>query len=276
MKRVFTLFISLSIIIGCKKGGEIPKVEEPRSTLASITAKIIGASYKVVQVQGEITHDGGTPVTEYGVCYSTSSNPTILDNKIKGVLGNFITIENLPLGVKHYIRCYATNKNGTVYSPEISHTLVFTLGEEYGGGYVVKLDEKNLHGLIVSPIDLGSAKFDNVPNYYYSSSAFSISDGKTNTDKIMATYGSNGNAASKCRSYRGGGYSDWYLPAINQLREIYGNRLYFKSSMFANYYYWSSTEASYIGDAWCMGFHNGTYTTDFKDHPYMVRAVRDF
>jgi hypothetical protein len=277
MKRIFTLiFLVSTLITSCKKGKENPKTEEPKTTLPVITATITGAAYNVVQVKGTIVSNGGTPVTEQGLCYSTSANPTVSNTKIQGAEGISININNLPMGVAHYIRYYAINKNGIAYSAELTHTPVYRLAEEYGGGYIAKLDEKNLHGLIVSAEDLGVAKFDNVTSYYYSSSAFSASDGKTNTDKILATYGYNGNAASKCRAYRGGGYSDWYLPAINQLREMYGNKAYFKNGMFSNYYYWSSTEDSYIADAWCMGFHNGTYTTYVKDLQYMARAVRDF
>ena len=91
---VFLLF--LLAFLGCKKkGSEEPIKEEPKTTVPIITAKIVGGSYKLIQVKGDVDYDGGTPVTEYGVCYSTSSNPTVLNNKIKSTYNYANSLGNL-------------------------------------------------------------------------------------------------------------------------------------------------------------------------------------
>ena len=72
---------------------------------------------------GNITSDGGLQVTERGVCWSTSHNPTIYNNRtIDGSgIGNFTSnITGLTDGTTYYVRAYATNEMGTAYGEEKS------------------------------------------------------------------------------------------------------------------------------------------------------------
>jgi hypothetical protein len=76
---------------------------------------------------GNITLDGGSAVTARGVCWSTSSSPTILNSKtIDGSgTGSFTSsITGLAAGTLYYVRAYATNGIGTAYGNEISFTTV--------------------------------------------------------------------------------------------------------------------------------------------------------
>lgn len=72
------------------------------------------------KASAEITTDGGTPIQEYGVCYSaTVLSPTINDPK-KSVTGNttafVIELDGLTKGTTYHVRAYAKNKNGIAYS----------------------------------------------------------------------------------------------------------------------------------------------------------------
>ena len=72
---------------------------------------------------GNISNDGGSPVTARGVCWSTNQNPTISDNKTSNGTGtgNFTTdIVDLLPGVTYYLRAYATNDLGTSYGNQIT------------------------------------------------------------------------------------------------------------------------------------------------------------
>ncbi|MCR4827293.1 MAG: fibronectin type III domain-containing protein, partial [Bacteroidales bacterium] len=72
---------------------------------------------------GNVTDNGGSTVTERGVCWSTSPNPTLEDaHTVNGNgLGEFVSnLTNLSLGVTYYIRAYATNGAGTGYGEEVS------------------------------------------------------------------------------------------------------------------------------------------------------------
>lgn len=69
--------------------------------------------------------DGYTPLTARGVCWSTSSNPTIANSKtVDGTaIGNYnSSITGLVQMTTYYVRAYATNSVGTSYSDNISFT----------------------------------------------------------------------------------------------------------------------------------------------------------
>jgi hypothetical protein len=73
---------------------------------------------------GNITSDGGSPITARGVVYSDKPKPEIkLTTKTidgKGT-GSFTSnLSNLSSNTTYYARTYATNKNGTTYGPEIT------------------------------------------------------------------------------------------------------------------------------------------------------------
>jgi len=79
---------------------------------------------------GNITTDGGSPVTARGVCWSTSSNPTIADNKTsEGTgTGSFTSaITGLTPGTTYYFRAYATNSIGTAYGNQVTAITTATL-----------------------------------------------------------------------------------------------------------------------------------------------------
>ena len=71
---------------------------------------------------GNITSDGGSAITERGVCWSTASGPTIANSKTSDGPGSGTfasTITGLNEGVTYYVRAYATNNAGTAYGNEV-------------------------------------------------------------------------------------------------------------------------------------------------------------
>lgn len=75
---------------------------------------------------GNISNNGGTPVIASGICWGTSSNPTItLSTKTTNgtISGSFISnLSGLTHATKYYVRAYATNAVGTTYGNETSFT----------------------------------------------------------------------------------------------------------------------------------------------------------
>jgi uncharacterized protein (TIGR02145 family) len=74
---------------------------------------------------GNITSDGGAAVTVRGVCWNTSANPTVANNKTTdgATTGIFVSaIAGLTPGTTYYVRAYATNSAGTAYGNELTLT----------------------------------------------------------------------------------------------------------------------------------------------------------
>lgn len=74
---------------------------------------------------GTIVTNGNAPITQSGVCYSTSSNPNITNNQtIDGTTtGTYISkLTGLKPGTTYYVKAYATNLAGPGYGPETKFT----------------------------------------------------------------------------------------------------------------------------------------------------------
>ncbi len=138
-----------------------------------------------ISTGGNVTNDGGFPVTECGVVYSTLPYPT-LNNAEKVVGGSGVgyysaTITGVsPSEKTYYIRAYATNVNGTSYgdqvivTPEKSEYL--SLKTMSYGGYTYRI------------------KFMGELSWY------------------------DGNNA--CQNMVVGGYSDWFMPDKAEVQAI--------------------------------------------------------
>lgn len=72
---------------------------------------------------GNITSDGGSPITAKGVCWSTAQSPTIADTKTADGTGanSFSSaITGLTHNTTYYVRAYATNRIGTSYGNQLT------------------------------------------------------------------------------------------------------------------------------------------------------------
>ena len=76
---------------------------------------------------GEIVSNGGSAITQHGVCWDTSADPTTADSKTmegaKSVLGFFFSqLTSLSAGTLYHVRAYATNSTGTGYGTDVTFT----------------------------------------------------------------------------------------------------------------------------------------------------------
>jgi len=83
-------------------------------------------------------------------------------------------------------------------------------------------------------------------------------------------------AITEASNYKGGDFTNWYLPDIGELNLMYQN-LHRNGGLggFLGVTYWSSLEGS-TSSAWGLYFGNGTQTTYTKSSMARVRAVRAF
>lgn len=75
---------------------------------------------------GHLTYDGGGTITERGIAWGLSENPTTTDNKIADIstdTGTFVSdITGLDLSTTYHVRAYAINSAGTAYGDNVSFT----------------------------------------------------------------------------------------------------------------------------------------------------------
>jgi len=113
--------------VGTAYGGELSFTTSTVSIgLPTIsTTAITAITSTTASSGGNITGNGGSTVSISGVCWSTSSNPTIIDNNtVDGTnTGSFTSsITGLNPGTVYHVRAYATNSVGTAYGSELSFT----------------------------------------------------------------------------------------------------------------------------------------------------------
>ena len=94
-----------------------------------ITSAVSNITHNSATSGGNVTNDGGAPVTVRGVCWSTSQNPTISNSHTTNGsgTGSFISdITGLNPNTTYYLRAYATNFVGITYGNQL---LFITLNE---------------------------------------------------------------------------------------------------------------------------------------------------
>ncbi len=166
---------------------------------------------------------------------------------------------------------------GDYYNEDGKEGVVFKVWDDGRHGKIVSLDETK------APWD-SRVKWDSANGWSGGTRTYadSESNGKANTDKIMARSDSQYfDAFEWCRA-KG---SSWYLPARDELKQIYKNKDKLNSTLsqygtaIENNYYWSSTECvDYKPEfcAWLVDMCFGNALSFYKNYYYYVRAVSTF
>jgi uncharacterized protein (TIGR02145 family) len=96
--------------------GDIPVLSTTTTTSITSNSAISG---------GDATYDGNATVTARGVCWNTTGDPTITDNKTTdgSGTGSFTSkLTGLTPNTTYYVRAYATNSYGSGYGSLVSFT----------------------------------------------------------------------------------------------------------------------------------------------------------
>jgi len=101
------------------------------------TSEITNITHNTAISGGYIISDGGAPITARGVCWNTTGNPTIADNKTTDGTGtgNFSSSLTglIPETPYYYVRAYATNSEGTAYGEEKQFSIYGTFTDSRDG-----------------------------------------------------------------------------------------------------------------------------------------------
>ena len=153
------------------------------------------------------------------------------------------------------------------------------IGDTYQGGIVFYLDG-NGGGLIAAPSD--QATVNDFPDWDCAGSpilgadGLAVGTGAQNTIDIENGCTTSGTAADICSNLILGGFSDWFLPSIEELELMYLN--IGSGSNIGNFVstkYWSSSEIDDIY-AWNWEFMSGYQDYNSKSSNKYVRAIRAF
>jgi len=110
-----------------KEEAVITQPESPLPTLSTNTVTTITTTTAIAG--GRITNAGTPTYTERGVCYATTKNPTIANQKIaiKGAgTGNFTAnLTGLSTNTTYYVRAYVVHEEGLIYGEQVSFTTPF-------------------------------------------------------------------------------------------------------------------------------------------------------
>ena len=155
------------------------------------------------------------------------------------------------------------------------------IGDIFQGGVIFYLDG-NGGGLIAAPSDQTSAEWG-CNGTLITYTELGIGTGYQNTNAILfpswciSQSSPNSIAADICTNLTLGGYSDWFLPSLDELNEMYLNKSVIGG--FINGDYWSSSEDD-ATKAWRQDFGNGSTSgvvlAPSKNATLNVRAIRAF
>lgn len=103
-----------------------------------------------------------------------------------------------------------------------------------------------------------------------------VGTGSANTALIVAGCATSGISARICDELTLNGYSDWFLPSLDELAEMYTKLAADGLGNFANHTYWSSTQQS-ATQAYTIDFNNGNTNAHNKSQTNRhTRAMRRF
>ena len=193
------------------------------------TATQTGATTATVAYTAPASN-GGATITSYTATSSPAGGTGTLSQAGSGT----ISVTGLTQLTSYTFTVKATNSVGqsaasaasnSITTPEAPPTVI---GQAYGGGYYagqIGVSSVATHYLVVGPFSSTNASREWKRTPVLVPGATSVIDGPANTAAIVATGSgpSPFSAAWFCDNLTVGGYTDWYLPASNELEVCYYN-----------------------------------------------------
>ncbi|MEE9361232.1 MAG: hypothetical protein V3U92_01390, partial [Cellulophaga sp.] len=158
------------------------------------------------------------------------------------------------------------------------------IGDFRDGGIVFWVDPAdNTHGLVCAINDQSGSAVWGCAGTSVLVTNGGIGSGAANTAAILASCTTTGIAAHIAINYDGTVFSDWFLPSVSELNEMYLNRVIINAALIANggtafdaSFYWSSTEGNATSSYFQFLGNQNLQSLNLKSNTAAVRAVRAF
>lgn len=142
------------------------------------------------------------------------------------------------------------------------------------GGIVIYLNASGIHGIAAATVDLGSmipwgCYNTDIPGAQFSA----VGTGQSNTNAILASCTTAGIGAQLCNDFVHNGFSDWYMPSIDEVSLMYALRDSLPALGVGRF--WSSTQVN-ATQAQILDFTTGQILFMPPSSGRYVRAVRSF
>lgn len=261
--------------------------------LPTITNSVASVTSNSATFSGNISNANNSQITERGFVYSTTPNPTVLNNKI--VVGNGIGSFSFAIdysyrfsriltsGTNYYMRAYAITENQIVlYGNQISFSTLPTGQAGQAGGIVFFDKGVNTNGwryLEVMTSDVSSVATWGCYGTSIPGLLNTVGSGEQNTNLIVAGCGDLSISARLCYDLNFGGQSDWFLPSRDEFYLIYKNLFVNGMGNLGNAVnYLISTEVNgFFGEKYNMNTVGEAVSSDYKNiSGYKTRAIRAY
>jgi hypothetical protein len=227
--------------------------------------------------------------TKRGICFSTSENPTINNSILEDVTAGsgtfylstnqFVTSKN----TNYYIRSFVYLNGNYYYGNQLSARTTGYIGGS--GGYIFY--DKGIFSdgwryLEAAPTPLINNQISPSSNYrwscnsnFISNNSIEIGKGLENSLAIKNACNFANVAGSFSINYGLNNQTDWFLPSLNELRELYKLKTENVISYTNSSYVWSSSQST-NSLAYVVYFNGGLESLESKFNYHLAWQVRRF